>query len=351
MKTRLTLPALAIAVMALCSCASTNLVYLSVQEPAPVSLPQDIKSIAVVNRSLPSKQNKVLDAIDKVMTMEGPGLDAAGADASITGLYDELWKNNRFTAVKILKDAQTNNAGPGFFPNPLSWEEVEKICRDNNTDAVFSLELFDTDTKIAYAANPVSLHTPLGNVPGIEHQANMETIVKTGWRIYDPRGRVVLDEYSFGKSLFYSAKGINPVAAAGGLINRKEAVKETGNQSGHIYAQRLIPYWIRVYRDYYVRGSESFAVGKRMARTGNWTGAEEAWKKETNSASRKIAGRACYNMAIISEINGDIEGAISWAQKAYESYNNRLALTYVNILKNRRYRDNILKEQQQQSQP
>jgi len=333
------------------SCSSTNLVYISVLQPAPVSLPQDIKTVAVVNRSQAAKQNKVVDAIDKVMTMEGPGLDAAGADASITGLTDELWKNNRFAGIKPVAGTETNNAAPGFFPAPLSWEAVEKICAENNADAVFSLELFDTDTKINYAAIPTSLKTPLGNVPALEHEASMQTLVKTGWRIYDPRGRNILDEYSAGKTLNYSARGLNPVAAAGGLINRKEAVKEAGNQNGHAYALRLIPYWIRVYRDYYIKGSDNFTIATRMARTGNWKGAEEVWLKETNNASGKIAGRACYNMAIISEINGDLDKAVEWAKKSYENYNNRLALTYVNILKNRKYNDNVLKEQQQQQQP
>lgn len=330
------------------SCSTTSLVYLSVQEPAPVSLSSDIKSVAVLNRSQVSKQNKVIDAIDKVMTMEGPNLDAAGAEASIMGLTDELWKNNRFAEIKTIKTPETNNAAPGFFPAPLSWDAVEKICAENNTDAVLALELFDTDTKINYAAIPISLKTPLGNVPVIEHQANMQTLVKTGWRIYDLHGRNILDEYSSGKSLNYSAKGINPVAAAGGLINRKEAVKEAGNQNGHAYALRLIPYWIRVYRDYYIKGSDNFTTGMRMARTGNWKGAEQVWLKETNNASRKIAGRACYNMAIISEINGDLDKAIEWAKKSYENYNNHLALTYVNILKNRKVNDNILQDQARQ---
>jgi hypothetical protein len=342
------LPVAMLLALAFCSCRSTNLVYISVLEPAPVTLPAAIKTVAVVNRSQVSKQNKVADAIDKVMTMEGAYLDKEGAEASITGLTEELWKNNRFEAIKSVKTVETNNAAPGFFPAPLSWDTVEKICAENNADAVFALELFDTDTKINYAALPVSLKTPLGNIPAIEHQANMQTLVKTGWRIYDLHGRTILDEYSSGNSLHYSAKGINPVAAAGGLINRKEAVKEVGNQNGQRYALRIIPYWIRVYRDYYIRGSDNFSVATRMARTGNWKGAEEMWLKETNSASSKIAGRACYNMAIVSEINGDVNRGIEWAKKAYENYNNRLGLAYVNILKNRQIKEAILEDQAKQ---
>jgi hypothetical protein len=70
------------------------------------------------------------------------------------------------------------------------------------------------------------------------------------------------------------------------------------------------------------------------------------WAKETDNSNGKIAGRACYNMAIINEINGDLDGAIKWAQKSYENYDNHLALKYVKILNNRKVDNEILKDQQ-----
>ena len=73
-----------------------------------------------------------------------------------------------------------------------------------------------------------------------------------------------------------------------------------------------------------------------MAQTGNWTEAAKIWETETRNPDPKVAGSACYNMAIINEINGDLDAAIGWAQKGYENYANRLSLYYVNILKNRK---------------
>ena len=51
-------------------------------------------------------------------------------------------------------------------------------------------------------------------------------------------------------------------------------------------------------------------------------------------------------MAIINEINGDLDEAIGWAQKAYEDHNNKLALEYVRILRNRQARSAQLKRQE-----
>ena len=94
---------------------------------------------------------------------------------------------------------------------------------------------------------------------------------------------------------------------------------------------RILPYWIRVSRDYFVGGNDNFATDKRKAQAGNLDGAAAIWKQETKNPDGTLAGRACYNMAIISEINGNLDEAIQWAQKSYEDYKIRLALHYLNV--------------------
>lgn len=338
--------AAALIISSLCSCSSTNLVHISVLEPAAVTLPKDVKSAAILNRSLAGKENKGLDVMDKVFTLEGANLDKEGGKASIEGLSNELMRNNRFVEIKPVLNSGLGTTGTGQFSSPLSWDVVTKICKDNNVDILFALEIFDTDSKVSYAANQVSLKTPVGSIPAVEHQATMQTIVKTSWRIYDPVTKLIIDEYPISTSLNFYGKGINPVIAAAAIIDRKEAVKQVGTRVGQIYALRVIPTWFRVTRDYYVKGTENFDMARRKANTGNWDEAGALWQKETNNPSPKVAGRACYNMAIINEINGDLDKAIQWAQKSYENYNNKLALRYVNILKDRRVSNDILKEQQ-----
>jgi hypothetical protein len=218
---------------------------------------------------------------------------------------------------------------------------------ENNVDALFSLELFDTDTKISYRIKKSEGKTLLGVITGYEQQADMLTHVKTGWRIYDPEGKIILDEINIDRDLTFSATGLTPVIAASALIDRKEAVKKVGNLAGVTLAQRLIPYKIRVYRDYYVKGTNNFEIAMRKARTGNWDEAGQLWKKETTNPSSKIAGRACYNMAIISEIDGFLDVAIEWARKAYEDYNNKPALKYIDLLEGRKNDAMLLNLQQQ----
>ncbi|MBS1973952.1 MAG: hypothetical protein JST13_06340 [Bacteroidetes bacterium] len=259
----------------------------------------------------------------------------------MNGLADELRNNNRFENIVKL-DSGLSSFGAGVFPAPLDWDRVEKICRETGADALFSLEFFDTESKLNYSATPGSITTGFGNIPALEHQINMTTVVKTGWRMYNPSTRTVMDESYISKDLQFSGRNVNPVAAAQAVIGKQEAVKQVANMAGHIYASKINPYWIRVHRAYFVRANDGFATAKRKAQTGNWDGAAGIWLKETNSPSRKIAGRACYNMAIISEINGHVNDAIIWAQKAYENYRIRLGLEYVNILRHRKADEELL---------
>jgi hypothetical protein len=330
----------------LASCKTQQL-YLNVTEPAPVTIPSNIKSVGVINRSMPTDETKAIDIIDKALSLEGADLDKEGAQESIKGLSEELINNGRFSEVKTLNDIDFRTPKLIEFPVPLSWEIVDQICKETGTDALFSLEKFDTDTHINYSTRPVDIKTPLGKIPGIEHQADMETLVKTGWRIYDPAGRAILDEYIYNESIVFSGKGINPLLAAAALIGRKDAVNEVSNKAGHGYALRILPYRLRVMRDYFVKGTNNLKIARRKAQLGKWNEAGDLWKIETENPSMKVAGRASYNMAIINEINGDLDIALQWAQKAWEDYNIKLALRYARILENRMYKNDILKMQEE----
>ncbi len=313
------------------SCSSTNLMSLSVTEPAPVSLPSNAKSAAVVNRSRAADDSRAVDAIHRTISLESRGLQAEGAGASLTGLTDALIRSNRFDTVKALNNLDLRSFGAGVFPVYLSWDTVEKICRDNHADVLFSLELFDAESKVAL------------NIANLGQGSNMKTQVKTGWRIYDPSTRSILDQYVICRDLTFQGGSLLTTGSA--LLGHKEAVIKAGNRTGEDYATRIIPYSLRVSRYYYVRGNGSFSVAKRMAQAGDWDDAARIWREATNSSDRKVAGRACYNMAIITEINGDLNGSLQWAKKAYEVYGTPYALSYVNILQQRQANAAVLRSQ------
>lgn len=347
MKLIFTLP---IGLLLLQSC-KTNLVYIKTTNPAPVTITTDIKKIGIVNRSIPDEKNAVLNTVHQSVTAQTLNIIKEGSAECMRGLRDELQQDSRFEVIKLLDTVKLRTPVMGSFPSALSWEDINRICLQNQVDIVYCLDVFDTQLKVTPVTVPVGqLPTKPIDVIGTvaQQQANITTTIKTGWRIYDPNKKLILDEYPDTDVLTVTASLMNITNTAEAMLGRKEAIKQSANKQGHRYAIRILPYRFTVTRDYYVKGNPNFKMAMRKARTGNWDGAGAIWQSETNNPKQKLAGRACYNMAIISEINGDLDGAIQWAQKAYEDHRNRLALKYINILKDRKYQVSRLEFQQEQ---
>jgi hypothetical protein len=342
MKKYLILPLIA---LAFSSCATQEL-YLNITRPAPVTIAPEIKTVGIIDRSKPTDRTKTLDALDKVLSLEGADLDSIGTLEAIKGVREELEANDRFREVKLLSKFEFQASSLGRLPAPLTWEQVEGVCRESGTQALFALEMYDTDTRVENAGGALA-ELSKGNLQGALRLGPMETLVKTGWRIYSPADRAILDEFIVAESIVFGGREGSPIAAVSGMIHRKDAVKEVSRQAGHVYAMRLIPYRLRVNRDYFVKGTSNFKTAKRLARLGRWDEAGELWNLETEHPKRKVAGRAHYNMAIISEINGNLDDALSWAQSAYARYRIKRGLHYVRILENRKYEQDLLRYQEE----
>lgn len=328
------------------SCGATNRLTMGVTEPAIVHLPSDVTRVGIINRSLPSKGNNVLDKIDQILSAEGLNLDKKGAEAAISSLSSELSVIKNFERITIIEDAEEVKKGLSVLPATLSWEIVERLCAENEVDVLFSLEFYDTDTKADYKVSTMKLPNNLGiEVDMPAHEVSLATHIVNGWRLYDPQLKEVLDERLFNKTMMFTGRGINPIKAIEAVAGRNETVQEYSRNVGIAYAKRLIPRTSRIARDYFVRGTDNFKIAQRRAQAGDWEGAAELWQRELNNPNEKIAGRAHYNMAISSEINGDLDKAIQFASKSYTDYRTNIALDYVNVLRYRVRQNQVLDQQ------
>ena len=328
------------------ACSSTNRMTMGVTNPAKVYLSPDITRVGIINRSTPSQNNNTLDKIDQILSAEGLNLDKKGAEAAIASLAAELSVIKNFEDIKIIENVEEVKSGLAVLPASLSWDLIEKLCAENNVDVIFSLAFYDTDTKTSFKVTTMPVENNLGvkvSVPAQEVELN--TFVTCGWRLYDPQSKLVIDEHIYNKNMLFTGKGINPIKAVEAVKRRNETVQEYSQNVGIAYATRYVPNKVRISRDYYTSGTNNFKIAQRRALTGDWNGAADLWKQELNSTDDKVLGRAYYNMAISSEIDGDLEQAISYASTAYTDYKNKLALEYVNILKYRQQQNQILEQQ------
>ncbi len=327
----------------LVGCSSTNILTLSVVQPPAVPIASSVKKVGVLDRS---KGNSKLNKIDQVLTMESPKLEKKGTEEVLNGLVSELKVANRFEKVDILEGYNLTSQGMGVMDKPLAWPQLKKICDENDVEVVFVLEAYDTDTHVGVEKYVEVQETPRGEVHHSRVDAKTTVVIKGGWRIYDPQYNQIIDQRKFNRSFNYTVDKRNPLEMIVGAVNSVSDVRDFSYQVGQDYAQMVMAHNVRVSRNYYVKGTDNFKTGKRLAQTGKWDEAAMLWNKETKNADPEIAGRAYYNMAIINEINGDLEAAIDWASQSYSKFNNKKALSYLNVLKNRQRDEQFMDELQ-----
>ncbi|MBC7451195.1 MAG: hypothetical protein H7259_06870 [Cytophagales bacterium] len=335
-------------ILFLSSCSGTRTINLSLMKPAIITLDRSITTIALLNRALPA--DKQTNRIESVITGEGINQDKQGRQHLLEGLNYAFSQSPNLKGV-LLTDELTGDGSGTTFPAPLTWDVIEKICQENHTDAVIALETYDSDCIITNVAGQVTTTNAFGvSIPNIQYHANQKITIKAGFRIYDLKNRKIADEYTYSYWRSWDANANNIAQALSGLINKGLAINQTCYEAGGFYEKRISPTWINEQRMLYTRaGNSPMAVGSRMAIVGNWTEASTYWQQAlTTSTKRKLLGRATYNLALSSEVAGDLFAAKDWISKSYGMYNNPNAPQYQSVL-NRRYNELIRLNQQMQN--
>ncbi len=304
-------------------------------KPAAISLHPEIKRVVVVNRTVP--QNKLTNTIEGILTGEWVGQDKQGVVRTLSGIQSILRDSPTLEAI-IADETLTGSGTGGSFPFALNWEEVEELCNKYQSDALVSLETYDSDFIVTKGTKVVDKKDSEGKViKSTEYYAEGIATVKIGMRIYDPIARTIVDEAHYSDNKRWYATGRSVADALLQLIDSKEAVKQVSFSIGNYYGRRISPSWIRVSREFYRKPKSNtfLSQGGRQADVGDWDGALESWLKAATSQNSKIAGRAAVNVALGYEVLGDLQEASKWAMKSYTDYGNKTGLEYARILSNR----------------
>jgi tetratricopeptide (TPR) repeat protein len=133
--------------------------------------------------------------------------------------------------------------------------------------------------------------------------------------------------------------------AINGLSSDQRAINALGRRIGLDYGRRIAPSWVWENRTYYVDKHDLLKEAKFMVRNDQWDDAAGLWEQVLNDPDPKIAGRAAYNLAVFREIEGDMDGAIEYADKAAALYPNGATRSYRGVLQQRVYDLQKLDEQ------
>lgn len=317
-------------------CSKYGSVTLRYPTNPSVYFPENINSIAIINRSLVKESEKPKTILESITSAEVAGSDKLASDDCLKGVFDRL---NGWRDIKVIYPKEIHYIGTGTreTPNILDWKIVKEICTLNSSDALLVLETFDSNSDLAASVIGNQVTSLINNQkPAVGVPNHIRVNVKYFWRMYDPKSETIIDQYSGTRYFEYDSQVINLAVAP------PEALANTAYSAGQEYVERFFPGYYSVRRDMYKRGKghskEDFKTAFRKAEVANWEGAIDVWTKILNNAGRTSAGRACLNIAVGYEVLGNNKKALEWAKKSYEDYGDKIGRNYANSLK---YRINL----------
>ena len=308
-------------------------VNLTLTRPSELLLPDHIKAIALVDRTL--QEENTQNAVEQVITGEIFRQDEQAILKVSDGFIEACSGYNRFQPVRTA-EKYPGNGTKTTFPEPLEWSKVTEICNKHQTDALLAVEIFDTDFILTNNPVKIDLKDDLGNLTNrVEFRVTGVAVINFGIRLYDAANRIILDEYQVAHRMNFDAQAGTLQAAMNQMLDKVEAINQASYDAGFVYGQRITPTYYRVTRYFFDKPKKELGAGVRYSEVADWQGAINAWLKVVDDGDRKIAGRAAYNIAVAYEVLGDLEEARKWAARSHTEFEEKDADEYYKMLTNR----------------
>jgi len=139
----------------------------------------------------------------------------------------------------------------------------------------------------------------------------------------------------------YYGNSVNP-EFFGNQVNHNRLLENTSTFLGNAFGAKLLPSMIKVFRSYYRSNNTKMQLAEKYLLDGNWLNAAEIYNQLTTSKNRNISAKATFNMALVCEMEGNVNAAIDWTVGSFEAYNQKNpvhqanCMEYVNLLSKRR---------------
>lgn len=325
------------------SCAGTRDMRVEVQRPALITIKQEIKTIALLNRSIPTAKA----GLEGTLTLETPKQDKELSEECMRGLNETLNTSNRFQVTRCEGTMPAADEKSLSFGSPLPWTIIDSICTSLSVDAIMVLEYFDTDFNIlnpgATAAAAVG-NVLNGNAPTVEVRGT--ATANCGYRVYYPKTKEILYEDRFEFKKHWTQRSTNPVDAVAKMIKRNDALLDVSYYTGVEFAMNVVPLFYWEDREMYKGKKGDLERGERQALAKDWEGAIKTWTHVYEFSDKsKIRAKAAFNIALGYEVMGKLNDAQLWVQRSYVEAGKKEALRYSDIIDYRIREQEKLKEQ------
>lgn len=304
-------------------------------KPAKEELTSDIKSITLMNRSVNNQfLNYQEDSLQLYFYRNGYQLskdilDISASDTTIQALAALMFESGRYDIVVPLERNIKRNLPYEVIPDTLSTTLVNGICSQYNTDALMVMEQFSTKVMADYTSEKYN-DPRFGN--SYSFYASLDVKYSAFFRVYKSGIKDPVKEFQITDTIYWESADGTQSRLFQKLPFIKQALINAGIKVALDVDSKISPAWSSEKRGYFLFDLKNDS-GQQLMNENKTEEARVFWMEKAQSTNKKIKSRAEYNLALASELDGNIDQALEWGLKSFYTYYQYQTEVYLRKLK------------------
>jgi tetratricopeptide (TPR) repeat protein len=322
------------------SCIAAKPLIIEIPQKSKKELPDRIQSLLLIARVVDdSYTNLKADSLQRLFYNQKFNYDTIikdiqSVDTTLKALGELLFESGRYDFV-IPENRFPEFEKNAFMTSEMPWDEVKLLSETYQTDAVLSIDYFKTRVITTY--DKESYFSPAANQFYNMSEATMKISYETLIRIYDPSVEKVLTRMLLRDTLFWKDRDYSAAGLFEHFTPVKKALNEVGIAIALDFSGEIGPLWLRERRSFFATGSSALKQAAPLVNAGQWEPAIALWKDTAEKTkSKSVKSKTEYNIALGYEMQGDLDAAIEWALKSYNTMYRTNTYNYLETLKRRK---------------
>jgi hypothetical protein len=287
----------------LSSCVSYKEFSIEVFKPAKFNIPTDARKIILVSRNLKYKTDTLQNFYQRNNTLvrdkKRINVDSLAVSNCLDTLAARMIKLGNFDSAEVLPFSS--------FPKqkvsevrPATPEWYSSLAEKNEADMLVLLDMFSCfySVKDGYSSPEAKVVT--SNI----------------WSVYNSKTKKIIDRFSQIDTLYWNQLDENGSYKRTNIPDKNNAIILASSVIGENYSKHILPSWTKVDRTYMICSDAEFQNAVALAQKNEWEKAVAIWSRFTESNNKQKQTSALYNLAVASEMNGDVDRAIEYTDKA-----------------------------------
>jgi hypothetical protein len=271
--------------------------------------------------------------IRKKLVLDQLLLDSLAADTTLKALGNAMYESGRFDVVVPLQRNLPNGNSLYSTKSPsLKLPEVRQICTEFKADALLCLENFDENVNSSYQIGYGQM-TEYGTTK--EYTIFIQIAYHSKWKLYQPGEKLKIANFEVNDTIYWERTGATLQETYEKLPTIKEALLSGAVENGQTLSDYVCPGWQEQKRNYFITNNNEADKAIVFINENNWKEAENIWMKFSNNGATVLRSQVQFNLALCAEMNGDLKGAIQWAEKSFRTKYSKVAEEYIKLLNNR----------------